>query len=151
MHPAISRARLGAAAALTLALAACGNEAVGIEECRAIEGARCEVAPNCEDTDQAFGISTEVQVRNCQTYYHDHCLLGIENDTETPAEGSGDDCATAIRAISTCKTNGITDLSECLNGDEPVAMEEAGHTPCEAIATPELITACAFIVKPADE
>ncbi len=151
MHLAISRARLGSAAFVALVLSACGNEAVGIEECRSIESARCEVAPNCEDTDQAFGISTEDQVRNCQTFYHDHCLLGIENDTETPSEGAGEDCATAIRAISTCKANGITDLAECMNGDEPVAMEEAGKTPCEAIATPEVITACAFIVKPAEE
>jgi hypothetical protein len=69
-------------------LGGCSTDAVGVEACRTIQTARCEVAPACLGQEE-FAIETEEQVENCKTYYIDGCLVGVENSNAAPAKPKG--------------------------------------------------------------
>ncbi len=145
----LSVAFAGALGAVTLLSWGCSTEAVGIDACRRIESARCDAAPTCEGTDQAFGITTEAQIRNCKAFYIDHCLLGIENTEAEPGEEDVVPCEEAIVALGACQTNGVATMAEC----EGVTMVEGQEalTPCEALRNPETLSACAFVAAVEEE
>lgn len=112
---------LAATGCLVAAAWACGTDAVGIEACREIEGARCELAPAC-GIDMSIpkhwgGSGTDVT--SCQRYYRDACLHGLASGIE-PGNVALQDCVAAVRA-----------------GD------------CNVVRTPELHPACAFLIPPA--
>lgn len=77
------------------ALAACGNDAVGVNACRQIEGARCRRAAQCP------GISLEPpyhtsgsDVDECIRYYDVACLHGLA--VSDPGGAAVNDCISAI-------------------------------------------------------
>lgn len=137
---------------------ACTTGAVGVDACRQIESARCDAVPACEGDDPSFGISTEVQIRNCKVYYNDFCLVGLENAKNEPIQDDVDDCSAAIGVVAACQRDNIDILVECLRiAEEPeervafVLAEFADISPCEALRFPERLSDCAFIAKPDDD
>ena len=106
-RPRMLRKACAAACALFVlgaaGLGGCSTDAVGIEACRLIQTARCEVAPSCLGQEE-FAIETEEQVENCKTYYIDGCLVGVENPNASDESGVG--CEGAIRAIGACEAEG---------------------------------------------
>jgi hypothetical protein len=131
-------------AVLVWAAAGCSTEAVGIDACRSIEAARCTAAPVCEGSDNPFGIVTEQQVENCITYYRDHCLVGLENTSEEPAEDDVVDCVDAIAKVAKCHTDKVEKMVDC---DVAVSLAAQDESPCAALANPETIDACAFVAE----
>jgi hypothetical protein len=126
----------------------CGTDAVGVDACRTIEKARCEVAPACTGDPDTFAIRSEEQVRNCITLYNDHCLHGLENaEVDEPSQGNIDRCVNAIKATAACKKAGVPTMAECL---EVVSLDTT-LTPCQALHAPETLEDCVFIRTPPKE
>jgi hypothetical protein len=118
--------------------AGCDTDAVGIEECRRIEQARCEAAPPCRDGD--------FDVDDCKRFYRDHCLHGVLLE-DAPSEPDVRRCVEGIRAAGSCAATlgPETPAGSC----EPPLMAPDAVTACGAIDEPELMASCAFLV-PAD-
>lgn len=129
------------------ALGGCSTDAVGIEACRLIQTARCEVAPACLGQEE-FAIETEEQVENCTTYYVDGCLVGVENPDAGDESGKG--CEGAIRAIGACEAAG-TPLAECKNESDENALvklrdgADEATSNCMALAKPHVLELCKWL------
>lgn len=65
----------------------CGPDPEGVEDCRAIEAARCRAATECGVIDDADG---------CERFYRDHCLHGFSVDA--PGGPVVEACIEAIEA-----------------------------------------------------
>lgn len=125
---------------------ACSTDAVGVDACRTIETQRCQMAPTCAAVKGSPKIKTATQVTNCVNYYHDHCLVGIENTTKgDPSKTSVDACVAALKATIQCQKNGEETMASC----DGVAVDDSTLSPCAAFDAPEHITDCNFIQKPA--
>jgi hypothetical protein len=129
-------------------LASCSTDAQGVEACRAIESARCQVAPLCSAS--FAGGFTADQVDQCLRFYRDECLVGVE----APEAGAPDPtaCVAAINAAAACVADGGPG-APC----PEVALADAGcgpdaslmPTPCNLIAVcPEALMACNFVAAP---
>ncbi len=125
------------------ALVGCDTGAAGIEACRQIESKRCEVAPICFGDPAGTTIQTEDQVKNCQTFYQDHCLVGLESATDADQDQI-DGCITAIEAAAACKTAKAKTMGVCVDGPK-LRSGASGMTPCEILAAPENLAACKFV------
>jgi hypothetical protein len=140
-------------AALALAVAGCSTDAVGIDACRTIESARCDAAPACEGTPDAFGVATETEVENCKTFYRDHCLVGLENTDGEPDTDDVESCVATIEKLAKCGRDGVETLADCdvavASGLPDDVLPPA--TPCEALASPETLAACDFVAAEPDE
>jgi hypothetical protein len=106
-------------ASATLALAACGTDATGVEACRQIEEARCKKAPGC-------GVNMNVpphkgsasqDIDACVRFYRDACLHGM-----SVADPGGPATQSCVDAIT--------------NGD------------CPTVLHPESNAACVFLIPP---
>lgn len=124
LRRAFVRAGVALASALMIAGAmACGSEAVGVDACRKIEGARCENARSCgiDLTNPVHrGTSPSDDVGACKRFYDDACLHGLVAPTD-PGTVAVQACVDAI--------NNATD--------------------CSIVKNPEKSQACAFLVPPA--
>jgi hypothetical protein len=113
---------LVSAAALAVAVLACGTDAVGVESCKQIEAARCQLAPAC-------GVSLldpphrDPDVEACTRFYDVACLHGLE--------ASGDPGTIIVNA---CIAAIKTDVTNGVNGG------------CNAVLHPETDPACAWLV-----
>jgi hypothetical protein len=114
----------------------CGTKAVGVEDCRAIEEARCRAAEPCGLVDD---------VAACERFYRDHCLHGLMS--EPGAGESVDACVRAIEAAGRCANQDPEAvLSEC--GDEPVPAAQPGlGTACDVVRYPERAAECSFLTN----
>jgi len=142
-------ASVAAFALLPLAaqIGACSTGAIGIEACRSIEAERCKLAPLCASVKGHPKIKTTLQVNNCIDYYHDHCLVGIEDATikgGDPAKPTYEACVSALSATGACQSNGAATMADCPGA----AVDNAALTPCAVIGAPEHLTACNFIETP---
>ncbi len=142
----------GAALALALAIPAvawlapgCGTDAVGIDACRQIESARCDVAPRCVGFADAPPIETEQQVQNCREFYRDHCLLGLENIDAEAGQGEIDSCVKAIRDTADCKDPKKSTMAAC--GVELRDGLDNGVAPCEVLQKPHWLQSCRWLDK----
>jgi len=100
----------------------CGNDAVGVDACRAIEGERCRWVTACGiDVGPRRSDSTS-PVDDCVRYYHDQCLHGLTLATTEPSPAQTQACVDAIHAATTC----------------------------DIVVTPESSSACAFLKPGAD-
>jgi hypothetical protein len=133
-------------------LGGCSTDAVGIETCRLIQTARCEVAPLCKDTDETFGIETPEQVENCKVYYIDGCLVGVENDSTDGDVKDGKVCAAVITSLGSCLKKG-TAFEDCKRGDNAIetTSEGAGKSYCQLLQSPELLKDCAYVEEPEED
>lgn len=138
----LSATLLSAAASFSIVTASgCGTNAVGVEECRDIESARCQAGLAC-------GIVDDVPA--CERYYRDHCLHGLA--TEPPAGASVDSCVQLIEAAGECaKSDAETSLEDC---GPPFSEPRSGlATPCDVVLHPERAAECSFLTDtpPEDE
>jgi len=123
------------------ALTSCGSDAAGIEACRQIESARC-------DAMQACGLSADAAA-SCSSFYHDHCLHGVEDPNADPSTAQIEACVAAVRATAACARAGAANMAAC--PDAPLSpAADAALTPCNVIGeNAHLLSACAFVIKQA--
>lgn len=120
--------------------AGCGTDAVGVDECREIEQARCEAAPVCH--------GEQFDVGACRLFYRDHCLHGMQLES-APSQRSVDLCVARIQQAAACaRSTGLeTSIENCPAEEQPGGKEgDEVLTACQAVATPERLTDCAFLV-----
>jgi hypothetical protein len=140
---ALALASASCSFALVSALS-CGTDAVGIDDCREIEQARCEAAGHC-------GGELRVQdVEACKRYYRDHCLhgLGVEDEPGAPLLNA---CLRAIEAAGNCaKSDPEMTVEQCASTDQRLRAENAAELRqvCDVIQFPELTVECAFLREP---
>ena len=76
--------------------AACGTSAVGIQQCRQIEDARCQRASAC-----GINLMVPVEVGNdvdaCIRFYNDQCLHGLVTQ-QLPSSGDVTSCIQSIQS-----------------------------------------------------
>lgn len=110
---------------------ACGTDAVGVAECRALEHERCEAAVSCGYPD----------VAECERFERDQCLHGVPLATISVTDL--DACARDIQRAGRCAAvqGPGTAASACA---EPVATQPPS-TACELILSPERAASCAFL------
>ncbi len=124
---------------------ACGTGVVGIEQCRAIEEARCEASAACGKIDD---------VDACKRFYRDHCLHGLEGSK--PTDDQETDCVEAIRDAGRCAQSEGADASpaSCEDG-APTKLRADGDrkpftTVCAIVNRPWDSQACTFLSPPAE-
>lgn len=117
----------------------CGTAAVGIDDCRDIEQARCHAAAAC-------GFVSDVDA--CERYYRDHCLHGLP--VKPPAGDSVPSCVEVIKAAGRCAEGDPSiELVDC---DPAVAEPKSGFTlACDVVSHPERTPECAFLSELPDE
>lgn len=114
---------------------ACGTSAVGVEDCRSIERARCQAARPCN-----FGIDSTSDEEVCLRFARDNCLHGML--VQAPTAGSVTKCVNAINGAGACATK----KKGTLGADCPaVEVTSTSVTVCELIEDPEQIPACEFL------
>ena len=133
--PALRHLGLGSTVALAWLFAfnpGCGTSAVGIDDCRDIEQARCEAAAACH---------TVSDIAECKRFYRDQCLHGLP--TAAPPHESVDECVTAIHNLTLCVKVGGTkvELADC----DPTVPAQNAMLACEVVKAPERAYACSFL------
>lgn len=134
MHPYHSSKWFALCAGSLATQLACDTNAVGVEECRSIEHARCEAAAHCPDQ---FAVRN---VEECKLFYRDHCLHGMATAVPTAAELRA--CVGSIQALSGCAEK---DASASVLTCGVPATKAAPATVCKLLAEPEVIASCAFL------
>jgi hypothetical protein len=131
----LSSATLAGLAGLVLSVAyGCGTDAVGVEDCRQIEQARCDAGAAC-------GLVNDVDA--CKRFYRDHCLHGLAIE-DSPGPTRVKACVTALNAAAQCARE--------IARDAPIALcpADIGLTgvasPCEVVGRPEETEPCRFLV-----
>jgi hypothetical protein len=137
----VARSPVLAAVGLSIALGAgCGADAVGVDDCRKIEKARCEAASHCGDR---FSIT---DVDACKRFYRNQCLHGLETG-KSPGAGQVAACVRVIQTAGACaaQNSPTTTLAAC--GDPTLANETDPQlvNVCKVVETPELTVECAFL------
>jgi hypothetical protein len=130
---------LSAVVAFALVSAAgCGTDARGIDDCRAIEQARCVAAKSC-------GLVSDVPA--CQRFYRDQCLHGLP--VSEPGSVKVNECVATIQAAGACAAQaegGDSLLSRC---DPPITGARV-LTACALVNEPEKAAECSFLT-PGDD
>lgn len=129
----LSATLASAASVFSLVTASCSTGAVGVDDCRDIENARCRAGATC-------GIVDDVAA--CQRYYRDHCLHGLA--TAAPSRASVAECVQVIEAAGRCATDSTdTALASC---QETVTAARPGLSrACDVVEHPERSDECAFL------
>jgi hypothetical protein len=111
----------------------CGTAAIGIDDCRDIEQARCQAAVKCGMISDADG---------CERYYRNHCLHGLP--VKPPAGDSVPRCVEVIQAAASCaEADPTIELKDC---DPVVATPKVGFLyACDVVSHPERTPECAFL------
>jgi hypothetical protein len=136
-RPLFAMAAAFAYSFLVFHAAGCGTDAVGVDECRDIEEARCEAAQFCDIVDD---------VDACKRFYRDQCLHGLANG-EQPGAPDVKKCVASIKNAGQCAKNGVETLADCV----PKPSEKTALTKvCDVVLTPELVTECDFLAKPVE-
>lgn len=123
---------------LVVNAAGCGTDAVGVDECRDIEQARCEAGAAC-------GIVDDVD--ECKRFYRDQCLHGFSNG-ERPGAPQMKACLQTIKLAGECAKAGIENLADC---PAPAPTAKTVHTKvCDVILTPQGAQECDFLAEPVE-
>jgi hypothetical protein len=140
----LSATLLSAAATFSIVTASCGTNAVGVDDCRDIEQARCRANASCLDAD---GVPLIQDVPACERYYRDHCLHGFA--VKPPAGADVSACIQVIEQAGRCAQE---DPESDLSCTETTAARRAGFTKaCDVVTHPERATECAFLLDTPDE
>jgi hypothetical protein len=117
----------------------CGTSAIGIDDCRDIEQARCRAAQPC-------GLITDVAA--CERYYRDQCLHGLPAKLQAGASVAA--CVEVIETAGRCaEADATLTLSDC---SDSVGTGKRGLLVCDVVAHPERVSECAFLSDlPADD
>ena len=119
----------------------CGTSAVGIDDCRRIETARCNAAVYCPDV---FG---SIDAKACSRFYRDQCLHGLLI-SDSPGRPAVTRCVDAIDKLGRCVRDNGTSASVGDCGASTLDQNVQGV--CDLVAKPELIPDCAFLQPPED-
>lgn len=117
----------------------CGTDAVGIDDCRDIEEARCEAGQYC-------GLVAKDEVDACKRFYRDQCLHGLATG-DRPGKIRVKECVATIQAAGSCAKQGFENLVDC---PKPPSDKTALTVTCDVIERPELVEECDFLYKPVD-
>jgi len=112
---------------------ACSTDAVGVQECREIEEARCAAARSCD-----LGIDSDEELEVCQRYARDNCLHGLATKN-TPKSSELNACIGVIEKAGACAKDGKDLASEC--GIDTYRLSNAVPV-CDIIEDPEEATLC---------
>lgn len=116
---------------------ACQTDAVGVDECRRIEQARCIAARSCD-----LGIDNSDEQATCDRFARDNCLHGFALK-DAPRASDVDACVKAIQTAGACAAENHPLAKDCAG----LGMASAGATTvCDVIQTPEQAPACGFLV-----
>jgi hypothetical protein len=126
------------AAVLATRLAGCSDAAVGVEECRSIERARCSAALHCD-----VGITSKTE-DDCMRFSRDNCLHGLASGT-APRSKDVDKCVAAIEAAGTCarRSGGDSPATDCSGLYGTFASDD--ETVCDIVKDPEDTFECNFL------
>ncbi len=121
----------------------CSTDAVGVEDCRKIEEARCAAAATCQ------GLFGKLNVTDCERFYRDQCLHGLAASS-SPGRLAVQRCVEAIGRAAECSQElgedaSIGDCSELENQDEELV------TVCQLIEHPEAMRDCDFLLDLEEE
>lgn len=135
--PQVLLALVSALTAFGLTAGGCTTEAVGVDACRDIETARCEAAQYCGRIED---------VEACQRFYRDHCLHGLAEGIEAPADDAVAECVATIEKAGDCaKGDRFATLESC---DPAVTSDAHGATrACHIVLFPEWAAECSFLGK----
>jgi len=140
----LSATLLSAAATFSIVTASCGTSAVGVDDCRDIEQARCRASASCLDGD---GVALVQDVPACERYYRDHCLHGFA--VKPPA---GADVAACVQLIERAGRCAQQDPNRELGCTETASAQRAGlSSACDVVTHPERATECAFLLDMPEE
>jgi hypothetical protein len=130
----LSATLLSAAASFSIVTASgCGTNAIGVDDCRDIEQARCEASVPCGFVDD---------VKACRRYYRDHCLHGL---LTKPSAGAVAECVRVIDAAGECAS---ADPEAALGACDPEVTDGNARlsSACDVVAHPEYARECAFLL-----
>jgi hypothetical protein len=138
--------RFGAACLVVVVLGAgfggCGTSAVGSDECRSIESARCSAGRFCD-----LGIDSASKYSECQSFARDNCLHGLASG-QTPLPSDVNRCVAAINAAGSCahRQGAKTLPADC---DTPPlgAFATSRTTVCDVVLAPESTSECGFLTQ----
>jgi hypothetical protein len=136
----LSATLLSAASTFCLVTASgCGTTAVGVDDCRDIEMARCRAGKSC-------GMVEDVTA--CERYYRDHCLHGLAG--KPPGATAVAACVQVIEAAGRCaEGDPEARLADC---DPEVTAARGGlGGACDVVAHPERASECAFLADLPDD
>ena len=112
----------------------CGTDAVGVDECRQIERARCKAAEACGRVDD---------VKACQRFYRDQCLHGLALKN-APATRKVEACVETIELAGECAKQGAeTAIADCAKSPTSATTLT---TACDIVLSPEETAECAFLI-----
>lgn len=136
----LSATLLSATATFSIVTASgCGTKAVGVEDCRDIEQARCQTGSSCPD---ANGAPLIEDVAACQRYYRDHCLHGLA--VKPPGGATVSACVQIIEAAGRCAKD---DPNSDLGCTETTSQPRKGLSKaCDVFTHPELTDECSFLL-----
>ncbi len=136
----LSAALLSAFGSFSLVTASgCGTAAVGIDDCRDIEKARCRASKACGTVDD---------VPACERYVRDHCLHGLAG--KPPGATAVAACTSVIEAAGRCaEDDPEIALADCEPG--VTASGRGLRTACDVVARPERTRECAFLAELPDD
>jgi hypothetical protein len=139
----LSATLVSAAATFSLVTASCGTSAIGVDDCRDIEQARCDAGAHCLASD---GTPLVADAPACRRYYRDNCLHGLP---ATPPSGSNvAACVRVIKAAGVCAED---DAESALSCTETESLPRQGlRTACDLVARPELAIECSFLLETPD-
>ena len=134
----LSATLLSAAATFSIVTASCGTSAVGVDDCRDIEQARCRASASCFDAD---GVPLIQDAPACERYYRDHCLHGFAVKPPAGADVSG--CIQLIQKAGRCAQE---DPDSELSCTETSSAAKSGFSKaCDVVTHPERADECAFL------
>ena len=140
----LSATLLSAAATFSIVTASCGTNAVGVDDCRDIEQARCRASAACLDAD---GVPLIQDIPACERYYRDHCLHGFAVKPPAGADVAG--CIQLIEQAGRCAQQDPTSELACT---ETASRRRTGFaTACDVVIHPERATECAFLLAEPDD
>ncbi len=108
-------------------IGACNTKAVGIQECRDVEYARCTASVPC-------GVVEKGDVEACQRFYRDQCLHGISG----PEVPTADEHQTCVDLIVNAGVDALQSLI-----DDPEG--EPDETACRIVAAPWRRPECDYL------
>ncbi len=115
----------------------CGTDAVGVDECRDIESARCEAGAFC-------GLVEDVE--QCKRFYRDQCLHGLANG-DRPGSPQVKACIATIRAAGECAKAGVEDVASCTPALPSLTIH---NKVCDVVLRPEGAVKCEFLAQPVE-
>lgn len=137
--------RLGAACLVAGALVSgfwgCGTSAVGTDECRTLEYARCSAGQYCN-----LRIDSATKLTECDNFARDNCLHGLASG-QAPRPTEVNDCVAAIKAAGSCahRQGAKTLATDCSNLYGGFAKPST--TVCDVVLDPESTSECGFLTE----